>query len=157
YDIDDVPERHVAVMRPLVVAPAQVQPQLIRRSVAKRMIERLDVHLRLLAELLQIKIGVLDVASHREVGTVDLQHETRLEQRGVLAAHGIGDRVQIRLFAWIIVVAKEERDHSWRSCAYESVLRMASLERRLQVLHIRSCRLGIADGYGCVARRSLAP
>src|SRR5262249_50243267 len=41
-DVDDVRQRHIVVVRTLVVAPAQMQAQLVRRNIGQGMIERLD-------------------------------------------------------------------------------------------------------------------
>ena len=46
--LDDVSERHIAMMRPLVIAPAEVQTQLFRRNTLQRVIEGFDVKPRLL-------------------------------------------------------------------------------------------------------------
>ena len=45
HDVDDVGERHVVVVRALVVAPADVHAQLLGRDVAQRVVQRRDVHL----------------------------------------------------------------------------------------------------------------
>ena len=63
----------VAVVRALVVAPADVDAHLLRVDVAGRVVERVDVQLRLLTELLERLVRELDVAPHAEVRAVDLQ------------------------------------------------------------------------------------
>ena len=81
HDVDDVGERHVVVVRALVVAPAQMHAKLLGRDVAGGVIERLDVHADALAELLEVEVGVLDVPAHAEIGAVDLQHEAGTARR----------------------------------------------------------------------------
>ncbi len=71
-EVDDVSQRHVAMMRTLVVTPAKMHTQLFRWNICDRMIEGLDVELRALAEFRQAQVRVLNVASHAEVGAVDL-------------------------------------------------------------------------------------
>ena len=78
HDVDDVRQRHVAVMRPLVIAPAKVHAHLLGRNVGDRVVEGLDVQLRLLAELGELEVGMLDMPAHRKVGAVDLQDEAGL-------------------------------------------------------------------------------
>src|SRR6266436_2292671 len=65
--VDDVLERHVAMMRALVIAPAQMEAQLLPRDVGDGVVERLDVKPRLLAEILDAQMCVLDVPAHGEV------------------------------------------------------------------------------------------
>ncbi len=112
HDVDDVLERHIAVVGAFVVAPAKMQTKLLGTSVSQRMVERLDMHGRPLAEFLQVQARVLDVAAHRKIRAVDLQHESCGEQRRIFAPHGIRDGVQIGLFARVEVVAEEQRNHS---------------------------------------------
>ena len=38
------------------------------------------------------------MAKHREVGTIELQDEARVDDRLVFALHHIGERIHIRLF-----------------------------------------------------------
>ena len=76
HDVDDVGERHVAVMRALVVAPAQVHAQLLRRDVRERVVQRLDVQLRLAGGTRRaIRFAYWMCRPMREVGAVDLQHD----------------------------------------------------------------------------------
>ncbi len=145
------------MMRAFVIAPAQVHAELFGTRSAQRMIEGLDVQLRTFAKLLRVQSRVLNMPPHCQVGAVDLQHESRREQRRVFAAHRIGDGVEIRFFARIEVVAKEERHHSGRGRAYEYVRRIRPSERRLQVLNILLYRRSIANGNRRIARRALAP
>ena len=51
-DVDNVGERYVHLVRRLVVAPAQVHPHVLGWDVAHGVIQRLDMQLRLPAELL---------------------------------------------------------------------------------------------------------
>ena len=50
-DVDDVGERDIAMMWAFVVPPAEMHAQLLNRDIGHRMIERLDMQLRALAEL----------------------------------------------------------------------------------------------------------
>jgi hypothetical protein len=45
-DIDDLGERHVPMVRSLVIAPAQMHPHALRRDRGQRMAQRLDVEPR---------------------------------------------------------------------------------------------------------------
>ncbi len=60
-------------MRPLVIAPADVQPHAVGRQALDRGIERGDVALGdAVAELVVSKMAVLVVARRAEIGRVDL-------------------------------------------------------------------------------------
>src|SRR4029079_7192554 len=71
-EVDDVGERHVALLRTFIVDPAKAHAQLFGRNACDGMIERLDVELRALAEFRQAPVRVLDVAPHTEIRAVDL-------------------------------------------------------------------------------------
>ncbi len=121
--IDDVGERHVAVMRTGVVAPAQVHAHLLRRNVHERAVERLDVQLHRLAEPGEIEIRVLRVPAHREIRAVDLQHDAGVHDRFVLVAERFGHREHILFLVRVVVVAEEEGRHARRGGADEQPLR----------------------------------
>ena len=121
HDVDDVGERHVAMMRTLVVAPAQMHAQLLGRDVGERVVERLDVQRGALAEFVEVEVGVLDVPAHGEVGTVDLQDEAGLGDGLVFVAHRVGDGEEIGLVVLVVLVAEEQRDHAGRRRAHEAV------------------------------------
>jgi hypothetical protein len=44
------------------------------------------------------------MAKHREVGTIELQDEARVDDRLVFALHHIGERIHIRLFGFMVLV-----------------------------------------------------
>ncbi len=96
------------MMRAFVIAPAQVQAQLLGTRIAQRMIEGFDVQQCAFAELLQIQIRILDVPSHRQIRTIDLQYEARREQSRVFAAHRLGDGIEVLLLARVEVISKEQ-------------------------------------------------
>src|SRR5216684_5083847 len=106
--VDDVLERHVAMMRALVIAPAQMEAQLLRRDVGDGVVERLDVKPRLLAEILDAQMCVLDVPAHGEVRAVELQHEPGLGDALVFRPHRLGDGEEIGLVAGIMAVVEEQ-------------------------------------------------
>ncbi len=149
-DVDDVAERHVVVMGPFVVAPAQVHPRLLGRHARQRVVQRVDVQARHLPELLQAEVGELDVAAHAEVGTVDLEHEARGGDGLVLLAHRLGDGEQIGLVARIVVVVEEQRDDTGRGGGEKSRL---PADGALQIVGVAPGRLRIADTDRPVAGR----
>ncbi len=156
-DVDHVGQRDVAVVRPFVVSPAQVHAQPVRRNVAQRVVERLDVQLRLLAKLRDAQAGVLDVPSHAEVGTVDLQDDARGGDRFIFVAHRLRNGGQVCLVARVMVVAKEQRHHARRRCGEKSLLRRDAGQRSLEVRNVGARGLRVAHADRRVARRRLAP
>src|SRR5260370_28100569 len=98
-DVDDVAQRYVMMMRTFVIAPAQMHAHAIRRNARERMVEHLDMELDRLAEVREGQILELDVAAHREVGTVNLHNESSLVNRVILHAHRLAKRAAINLVA----------------------------------------------------------
>ena len=153
HDVDDPFERHVAVVGPFVVAPAQVHPQPIRRDVRSSVVEHLDVQPRLLAELVQRQVRVLDVPAHGEVRAVDLQDDSGLCNRLVLVAHRIRDREKVSFLARIVVVPEEEPDHAGGGRAHERFLGLHLGRGRFQVVDVVLRALSVAHADRRIARR----
>ena len=156
HDVDDVGERHVAMVRPLVIAPAHMHARLLRRHIRQRMIQCLDMLPRSLAELLERQIGVLDMPPHREVGAIDLHRNACIRDCFVFVAHRLGDREQIRLLVRVILVAEEQRDDPGRSRAEKCSGGLHPAERRFQMCDIGLRRLGVGDRDRAGAGRCLA-
>src|SRR5882672_4684407 len=74
-DRQELSQRDIPVMRPLVVAPAEVKANAIGGNVAQRMVERLDVGLGDLQELGVAQVGEREMPPHGQVRTVDLEDE----------------------------------------------------------------------------------
>ena len=140
-----------------VVAPAQVDAQLLGRDVGDRVVERLHVQLRALAELGDREVGVLDVPAHAEVGAVELQHQPALGHGLVLVAHGLGDGIDVGLEVLVVIVAEEQRHHARRGRAHEASAGTDALHRRLEVGDVRHRRVPVAHADRPVAGRRLAP
>ena len=83
-DVDDVLERHVAVVRAERRAPAHMHAHAVGRQVLHRLVERLDVERDDLAIVGDADAGIKRVG-HREIGAVELQDEARLDDGAVLA------------------------------------------------------------------------
>ena len=98
-EVEDVGEGDVVVMRPLVVAPAEVDPELLGRDVGHRVIERREVQAGHPPELLEAEVGELDVPAHGQVRTVQLQDEAGPRHRLVLVPHGVRDGEEVGLVA----------------------------------------------------------
>lgn len=76
------------------------------------MVDRLDVHLGRSLEILQAQMGVLSMAAHREVRSVDLQHEPGRCDAQILLTYGLGEGEQVRVVTVVVHVGQVQRDHS---------------------------------------------
>ena len=109
-DVDDVGERHVAVVRAGVVAPAQVHAHLLGGDVTSAWLSASMCSAIVSRNPARSSSANWRVAAHREVGAIDLQHDAGLGDRLVLVAHRLGDGEHVVLVAGVVVVAEEE----WR-------------------------------------------
>ena len=82
-----------------------------RRHFAQRVVQRLDLQVRIAQEFGVVHIAELDVPAHGQIGCVDLQVKTGRHDGFVLGRHGIGERLQIQLGAGVVRVGLEHRDH----------------------------------------------
>src|SRR5690348_5189003 len=82
-DVDDVPERNVALVRSVEAAPADVQPDLLAGDVAKRVIERVDPKLRIAPVLRDAHLRI-HLPAVGQVGIVDLQEEAGVDDCPIL-------------------------------------------------------------------------
>jgi hypothetical protein len=144
--VEDLGQRHVVVVRPLVIAPAEVHARLVGGYVGEGVVQRLDVQPRRLAKLVGAERGVLDVPPHRQVRAVHLQHEAGARHRLVLVPHGLGDREQVLLVAAVVLVAEEQRDDAGRGGGEEPFLGAGARQRRAEVG-------GIGEGGGRITHR----
>ena len=104
-----------------------------------------------------LRLGVLDVPAHGQVGTVHLQHEAGLGHRLVLGLHRLGDRLQVGFLGRVVVVAEEERDHAGRGGRQEGALRLDRAERGFQILGVGVGGADVAHRDGAGAGGRLAP
>jgi len=153
-DGQDLAERDVAVMRALVVAPAQVQAKSIGRDVAERVIERFHVGRGDLQELRVAQVGKRQVAAHRQVGTIDLEHEARAMNCVVLVLHHVGQPRQVGLATWIVLVLQEVGDDAGRGGGHERLGRLRFFQREPEVLDVLLHRRPVLPVDGAVARRA---
>ena len=108
-------------MRALVVAPAHVQPDALGRNIRERLIQRLDVHLRIAEKLRVVHVLEARVAAHREIGTIDLQEESRANDLFVLGPHGAGDGRDVRLVGSVVSIGMEDPDRARRHGGEEAI------------------------------------
>ena len=108
-EIDDVREVDVVVMRPGVVAPAQVHPQLIGRDVPDGVVQRLDVHGGAAPELGDVHVGIGRMPAHGQIRAVQLEGDASRRDGCILVAHRVGDCEDVLLVGGVELVAEEQR------------------------------------------------
>src|SRR6185437_2839067 len=86
------------------------------------------------------------VPTHREVGTVELQRESRAGDRLVLAPHGFRERAEIVLVRAVILVRLEDRDRAGRGRVHETLGGSRLGKRRLEIRDIALEPGEITDG-----------
>src|SRR5205814_7659438 len=100
----DVLQRHVAVVRPLVIAPADMQAHLVARHICDRLVDRLDNTLDKAEELAERAVLIGQMPSEREVGAVELQQKAAVDDRLVFDPQRLAERGEIRLLSVIELV-----------------------------------------------------
>ena len=103
---------NVAMMRPFVVAPAQVDSNSVRRQIGQRCVEHLDLLVHMNQELLGGLVLERNVAAHRQVRAIDLQHKTGFHDRTVFGTHRVGQGLQIFSMTGVVLILLEHRQHA---------------------------------------------
>ena len=153
-DIGNLAQRHVAVVRAGVVAPAQVHAQLLGGDVLERMVERGDVHADALAELFGRKVGELHMAAHGKIGAVDLQGDTGRRDGLVFVAQALGEGEDIFLVAGVELVGEEQRGHAGAGGGHEGGVAIGEADETLGIDPGRF-HVDHSDGRGAGGGRAL--
>jgi hypothetical protein len=111
---------------------------------------------RPLTKLCEAQLRVLNMASHGEIGAIDLQHDAGIDDAFIFDPHRFGDRMEIAFLVRIVIVAKKQRDHTRRCGAHEGLATAVCPQRRRQVADVGLRRPGIAHADRRVAGRRLA-
>ena len=134
----------VVVVRPLVVAPADVHANPLGRDVSQRVVQHLDVERGQAQELVDAAVAIHRVPAHGEVRCVDLQEPAAGGDRLVLDAHRLGQRLQVGVLRRVEVVRLEQRDDPGRGRVHERLDRPALAHRATQVVEIGAQRFAAA-------------
>src|SRR2546427_2297028 len=153
-DRQELSQRDIPVMRPLVVAPAEVKANAVGGNVAQRMVERLDIGLGDLQELGVAQIGEREMPPHGEVGAVHLQHEPGPMNRVVLLLHDVDQARQIRFTSRVVLVLQEVRDDPRRGRRHKCLGRLGPGQSRAQVGDVLLHRRPVLPVDRAVARRT---
>mmetsp|Transcript_27498 Transcript_27498/g.50847 ORF Transcript_27498/g.50847 Transcript_27498/m.50847 type:complete len:293 (+) Transcript_27498:4469-5347(+) len=99
-------------MRPLIVAPADMHPDLVGGNIRKRMVQCLHMGVCNLDELGICQVGKKHMAAERQVRTVQLQVQTRAHNRFIFRLHRISQSRQISVAGRIKIILQEKRNHT---------------------------------------------
>ncbi len=105
-------------------------------KIAHRVIERGHVDGNDLAVIRERQIEIDHVAQHREIGAIELQDESGLDDRLVFAPHHVGERVNVFLIALVVAVLEIARDLAGRGRGHEIFFSFRAGERVLGELDI---------------------
>ena len=160
-DIDDLFERDVLVVRPLVIAPAKMHAQALRRQAVERIIQHLDLFPRTAEERRVVFVLEDGVPAHGEIRAVDLQVEARLDNALILFAHCVAERFQIGSVGRKMLVGLKNRDHAGRGRIHEGTGRCMLADGASKASDVVLERLPILDldrpGAAGTRQRKSAP
>src|SRR5260370_28262595 len=112
---DEVAQRHIVVMRSLVIPPADMHAHAIWRNIPGRMIERL--HMQCTQFLSCVLSGIHPIAKQyrrcRQVWTVQLKQEAGLVNRIVLALPCLGQPADVGLLVAVSLVGRKDCNDPW--------------------------------------------
>ena len=88
------------------------------------------------------------VAAEPQIGRVELQDESRLDNGLVLGSHRLGQRVEVRLVVAVVGVGLEQRDDTGRRGVHEGVVRAVCVDRGGEVGDVAPARAHVLHSYG---------
>src|SRR5215472_8607965 len=91
----DVRERHVTIVWPFVIPPADMETNAVARDVFERLVDRCDDPFDKAEEIAERPVLVREVTLERQVGTVELQQEAVLDNGLVFGFERSSERVEI--------------------------------------------------------------
>ncbi len=97
-----------------------MQPHAIGWDVDQRVIERLDLDLRIPQKRGVVEILEARVTAHRQVGAIQLQQQTRLHDFFVFRPHGFGHRLHVFLMRRVKLIGLEYSHGAGRHCVQEA-------------------------------------
>ena len=100
--LENLGERDVVGVRPLVIAPAQMHAHRVGRNIRGGVVERRDVALCNAQEFVIRQVLVLVVPSRAEIRRIDLQDKSCLMDRLVFFLQRIGQRRDIGIFVLVV-------------------------------------------------------
>ena len=87
-DRENVGQRHIAIVRALVIAAADMQPDAVARHILQGLVDRRDDALDKSEEITERAVLVREVALERQIGAIELQQKAALHDRLVFEFEG---------------------------------------------------------------------
>src|SRR3989442_1320784 len=112
-------QRHVVRVRPVVVAPAEVQANAIGGQPRDRLVDGVDVQGDGPQEAVERLVLEEARALHGQVRAVELQHEAARHDQLVFLAHLARERLHIALVGAVVGVQHDGGDHAGRGGRHE--------------------------------------
>ena len=132
------------VVRPLVVAPAQVHPHARRVDPPCGVVEHVDVEFRPRDELVVGEVLESGVPRHRQVRAVELEVEAGPDDRLVLDLHRIAHRSDVVVVGCVVLVRLERGHEAGRRSVHEAGIDADRVHRCQHVHRVRR-KVGVAD------------
>src|SRR5437899_517655 len=86
--------------------------------------------------------------AERQIGTVDLQDESRVDDRLILALHDVGQGVEVLLVARVVPVLEKPPDLAGRRRGHEDLVRAGGRGSVLEILDVTLHRRPVLPRYG---------
>ena len=139
------------IVRPLVVAPAGMQPHFLLGHIDERAIDGADDLLDERLEIAERLVAERAVALHGEIGRIDLQGEAGGDDRLVFDPQALGDGVEIGVDVLVVVVLDDGGEDAGRGGREERCRRAFALlgHGRLEIGD-----LGVEFGLALIAQRA---
>ncbi len=116
---EDLGQRHVAVVRALVVAPADMQPHALARHGGERVVDGRHHPLDETEEFGQRAILEREVSLQREVRTIELQQEAARDDRLVFDPQRRAERRQVGIPGVVVLVLHGAGEQAGRGRGHE--------------------------------------
>jgi hypothetical protein len=137
----------VVIVRSLIIAPADMDTRPIRRDVAQRVVQDLDMKCRPLQEIGFVQVLKGSVMRHRQIGAIELQDKPSPDDRFIFFLHGSGDGFDISLVRRVIPVGLEHRHETRRGGCHEPFGNRDSGECGAQIGDVLGQRLTVANRH----------
>src|ERR1700730_7862872 len=154
-DRQNVGEWHIAIMRPLVITPADMQPNPVARNIFECRVDRRDDAFDKAEEIAERTVLVGEMALEREVWAIELQQEAAADDRLVFPFERCAECREIGFLAVVIFVLHRSGDDPGRGCGQERFdkMRAGLVECRLEIGAFgldrgRPERADLADRFG---------
>ncbi len=106
-----------------------MQAHAVGRNVSHCFVQCVDMLLREATVFRFALVFEHHVPAKAEIGRVELKNEPGFDDRLILRAHGVSERLKIGLMRWVVFVRLEERDDTRRGGVHEGVNGSCDLER----------------------------